>query len=250
MIPVSKFKNFIRDDLFNTLSYSYGDCLPFFCTLTQNGGFQIYDCKEEFCYDFDKEEKALFSGLPIQGLTVAKNIKRVQDFAGAIGEIETLLGIPQAQRTRIKLVHFEYKELFEGDNYDYVGFEVNQGSSFWFKSPIRVELFCCLFKTLIGKKCPSFGSKQQLYKFLPKDSDYFGYNFMIWALDNCKDLSDIVVGTNRWDVQFRFLYSFHTNGIVSAIANYISKLNATKYSRINNFKYGPKSENRILLSKS
>lgn len=218
MVASSKLKKHIKDDLRNILN-CLDDHFAFFSALSEQHIFCAYDCKEEFCYDFDNEARILFSGLSIEN-TSNQNIKYVESFKAQLEQIEELLEIPKNQRTSIKVVRFDYPKLYEGDDYSYVGFYVNQKSSFWFNSPIKIELFCCLFKTLIGLQKQNFTSKKVLYDFLLKQGDYFN-NSLIWALDNCKTAAR-VLGLQSYDQERKFLYNFKCNGIVSALGEYVS----------------------------
>lgn len=219
------------------------DYLPYF--IVEDGG--IYWCKEEFMYWFRTSKnkgKITFSGFDYSLKIKDSTLKKIKE---VFALIEEWIGVPKKERTTFSYIRFEY----EGEDYDgedtvfhFTGLQIND-SSFWLQSLVKMELFCCLYKSLFDWNYSRL-SKTAVIKQL-RNGDYFEEDGMIWALFNWRELQEIA---GKGGKEARWLYNYNCTGLLDAMRNYIYKhLDKDQERAI--IKYEPsKSTSRVLLSKS
>jgi len=175
--------------------------LRFFDSFDGGGYVEQHYCKESFIRCWDHDAFCLF-------FLSSDKIKK------GLQKIERKLGLPVSKFKEIELK-------FENGLVK----TIRVDNPFWFQDKIRLDMFCCLYKTLVGCEPDDLQefleNTVKLNTFLVTallddnlyDFNYFEYPFMLWALYNIQNLPSICAVTN----QERFLFNFDCNGLVSAL---------------------------------
>ena len=187
---IDRFKDVAKSEKFD---FEYDD--NFLFVLFKGSKYiSQYHCKEEALSDYSEDEAILCAFyLPDDkgwGEEVIRTIHRIEDSLGI-------------SNSKLQIIECGYEEI--------LAFE----SNFW-KGPIKFDMFCCIYKTLMFKNLKQLKEIKDYTSI--NSGEYFCSQILRGALKNIKKLRTILNLNETTEDQF--LFNFDCAGLISALENW------------------------------